>query len=156
MQTMQNVIKDTSLSQEHQNHHHNQQEFWKCHRSLRGFLMSSNSSDFIQILNITPSGHFQTMDNVMKDTCSSQEHQNHHQFQQEYLKCHQSLRGFLIPSNSSDFNQILNITNSLHVKSIQKVIKDTSPSQLHQNHYGLQQKLQKCHQSLRELLMPLN
>ena len=56
---------------------------------------------------------------------------NHHQLQQKLRKCHPSLRGFLMPSNSSDFNQILNIASSGHMQIIQNVIKDTSPSQEH-------------------------
>ena len=47
--------------------------------------MPSNSSDFNQILNITPSGHLLTIHNVIKDTSPSQECQNHHQLQQEFL-----------------------------------------------------------------------
>ena len=44
-------------SQEYQNHHQLQPKIYKCHRSLRGLLMPSNSTDFNQILNIAPSGH---------------------------------------------------------------------------------------------------
>ena len=77
------VIKDTSPSQEHQYHHQLQQKLQKCHPSLRGFLMPSNSTDFNQILKITPSGHVQTIHDVIKDTSPSQEPQNHHQLQQE-------------------------------------------------------------------------
>ena len=129
LQTIHNFIKETGSSQEHQNHHQLQQEFLKCHRSLTGFLMPSNSSDFNQILNITPSGHLQTIHNFIKDTSPSQERQNHHQLKQEFLKCHQPLIGFLMPSNSWDFNQISNITPSGHLQTIHNVIKDTSPSQ---------------------------
>ena len=153
MEMFQNVIKDTSPSQEHQNHHQLQPKIYKCHQSLRGFLMPSNSSDFNQILNIAPSGHMQTIHNVIKDTSPSQEHQYHHQLQQELQKCHQSLREFLMPLNSTDFNQIFNIAPSQHLQTIQNVIKDTSPSQEHPNLHQLQQKLYKWHQSLRGFLM---
>ena len=56
---------------------------------------------------------------------------NHHQLQQKLQKRHPSLRGFLMPSNSTDFNQILNRASSEHMQTIQNVIKDTSPSQEH-------------------------
>ena len=118
--------------------------------------MPSNSLDFNQILNITPSGHLQTIHNVIKDTSPSQERQNHHQLQQEFLKCHQSLTGFLMPSNSSDFNQISNETLSEHLQSIHNVIRDTSPSQERQKHHQLQQEFLKCHLSLTGFLMPSN
>ena len=36
-----------------------------------------------------------------------------------------------MPSNSTDFNQILNRASSEHMQTIQNVIKDTSPSQEH-------------------------
>ena len=133
LETIQNVIKDTSPSQEHQNHHQPQPNIYKCHWSLRGFLMPSNSTDFEQILNKAPSEHVQTIQNVIKDTSSSQEHQNHHQLQPEIYKCHWSLRGFLMPLNSSDFNQILNIAPSGHMQTIHNVIKNTSATQEHQN-----------------------
>ena len=107
--------------------------------------MPSNSPDFNQILNIPPSGHMQTIPNVIKDTSPSQQHQYHHQLQQELQKYHQSLRDFLMPLNSTDFNQILNTAPSGHVETIQNVIKDTSPSQEHQYHHQLQQELQKCY-----------
>ena len=77
--------------------------------------MPLNSTDFNQILKIAPSGHIQTIQNVIKDTSPSQEHQNHNQLQQEPSKCHQSLRGFMMPINSSDIIQILNIALSGHV-----------------------------------------
>ena len=141
VKTMQNVIKDNSPSQEQQNHHQLQQELQKCHQSLRGFLMPSNSSDFNKYFNISLSGHLQTIHNVTKDSSTSQEHQNHHQLQQVFLKCHQSLRGLLMPSNSGDFNQILNINPSGNVQTMQYIIKDSSPFQEHQNHYQLQQEL---------------
>jgi hypothetical protein len=35
---------------------------------LRAFLMPSNLSDFNQISNIAPSGHMQTIHNVINDT----------------------------------------------------------------------------------------
>ena len=47
--------------------------------------MPSNSLDFNQILNITPAGRLWTIHNVIKDTSSSQEHQNHYQLQQELI-----------------------------------------------------------------------
>ena len=100
--------------------------------------MPSNSLDFYQILNITPPVHVQTMQNVIKDSSPSQEHQSHHQGQQEFPKCHQSLRGFLMPSNSLYFKQIFNIALSGYVETIQNAIKDTSPSQGHQNSHKLQ------------------
>ena len=93
--------------------------------------MPFNSTDFNQILDIAPSGHLETIQNVIKDTSPSQEHQNHYQLQQELQKCHQSSRGFLMPLNSTDFNQILNITSSGHVQTIHNVIKDTRVSQEH-------------------------
>merc|ERR1712243_396129 len=129
-----------------------QPKIYKCHQSLRGFLMLSNLLDFNQISNRAPSGHLQTIHNVIKDTSPSQEHQNHHQLQQEFLKCYQSLTGFLMPSNSSDFNQILNITPSGHLQTIHNVIKETSPSQEGQNHHQLQQEFLKCYPSLTGLL----
>ena len=46
--------------------------------------MPSNSLDFNQVLNIAPSGHVQTIHNVIKDTRPNQKHQNHHQLQQEF------------------------------------------------------------------------
>ena len=118
MQTIDNVIKDTSPSQEH---HLLQQELYKCHQSQREFLMPLNSSDFNQISIISPSGHVETLQNVIKDTSPSQEHQNHHQL--------------------SDSNQILNIAPLGHMQTIQNVIKETSPSQEHQFHHQLQQEL---------------
>ena len=88
MHTMKNVIKDSSPSLEYKNHYQLQQEFLKYHQPLRWFLMASNTPNLNQILNITPSGHLQTIHNVIKDTSPSQECQNHHQLQQEFLKCH--------------------------------------------------------------------
>ena len=95
------------------------------------------------LLIILPQGHVQIIHNVIKDISSSQEHQNHHQLQPEIYKCLQSLRGFLMPSNSSDFNQILNIAPSVHVHAIRihNVIKGTSLSQEHKNHHQLQEEL---------------
>ena len=103
--------------------------------------MSLNSIDFNQILNIAPSGHLETIQNVIKDTSPNQEHQNHHQLKQKLYKCHQSLSEFLMPLKSTDFNQILNIAPSEHVQTIQNIIKDASPSQEHQIHHQLQQEL---------------
>ena len=37
----------------------------------------------LTLLSIAPSGHVQTIKNIMKDTIPSQEHQNQHQLQQE-------------------------------------------------------------------------
>ena len=54
---------------------------------------------------------------------------NHHRLQHQLQQCHPSLRGFLMPSNSTDFNQILNIASSLLLQTAQNIIKDTSPSQ---------------------------
>ena len=139
VQTMENVIKDSSLSQENQNHHQLHQKFPYCHQYLRGFLMLSNSSDFNEILNIAPSGHMQTIQNVLKDASPSQENQNHHQLHKKFPYCHRSLRGYLMPSNLSNFNQILNITPSGLVQAMQNVIKDSHPSQEHQNHRQLHQ-----------------
>ena len=45
--------------------------------------MPLKPTDFNQILNIAPSGHVETIQNVIKDTSPSQEHQIHHQLQQE-------------------------------------------------------------------------
>ena len=145
VETIQKVIKDTSPSQEHPNHHQLQPKIYNCHQSLRGFLMPSNSSDFNQVLNIAPSGHVETIQNLIKDIITSQEHQNHHQLQPKIYKYHQSLRWFLMPLNSSDFNQILNIAPSWHVQTIRNVIKDTSPNQENQKHHQIQEELQKCH-----------
>ena len=103
--------------------------------------MPSNSSDFNQILDIASSGHMQIIQNVIMDTSPSQEHQHHHQLQPKIYKCHQSLRGFLMPSNLSDFNQISNIAPLGHMQTIHNVIKDTSPSQEDQYHHQLQQEL---------------
>ena len=126
------------------NHHQLQQKLQKCHPSLTGFLMPSYSTDFNQILNRASSEHMQTIQNVIKDNSPSQKNQKH---LQQQLKRQNSLREFLMPSNSSDFNQILNIAPSGHVETIQNVIKDTSPSQEHPNHHQLQPKIYKCHQS---------
>ena len=103
--------------------------------------MPLNSTDFNQIFIIAPTGYVKTIQNVIKDTSPSQEYQNHHQLQQKIYKCHQSLRVFLMPSNSSDFNKILNIAPSGHMQTIHNVIKDTSPSQEHQYHHQLRQEL---------------
>ena len=108
--------------------------------------MPLNSTDFNQILNIAPSGHVKTIQNIIKDTSPSQEHQNHHQLQPKIYKCHQSLRGFLMPSNLSDFNQISNIAPSGHMQTIHNVIKDMSPSQEHQNHHHIQSRALKTNQ----------
>ena len=59
-----------------------------------------------------------------------------------------------MPLNSLDFNQISNIAPSGHVQIIHNVIKDTSPSQEHQNDNQLQKEIYKYHQSLRGFLMP--
>ena len=72
--------------------------------------MPFNSTDFNQILTKALSGHVETIQNVIKDTSHSQEHQNH-QLKPKIYKCHQSLRQLLMPSNSSDFNQILNLAS---------------------------------------------
>ena len=61
-----------------------EQIFGHAHVYLRVFLMPSNSTDFNQILNIPPSGHMQTIHNVIKDTSPSQENQYHHQLHQEH------------------------------------------------------------------------
>ena len=45
--------------------------------------MPSNSSDFIQILNIAPSGHMQTIHKIIKDTSPCKEHQNPPKLHQE-------------------------------------------------------------------------
>ena len=87
MQTIHNVIKDTSPSQEHQYHHKNSSKnSKKCHRSLREFLMPLNSTDFNKIINIAPSGPIKNIQNILKDTRPSQEHQIHHQIQQKTLE----------------------------------------------------------------------
>ena len=39
--------------------------------------MPLNSLDFNKILNIPPSGHVQTIGNIIEDTSLSQEHHNH-------------------------------------------------------------------------------
>ena len=46
-------------------------------------------------------------------------------------QCHWSLRVFLMPSNSTDFNQNLNRASSEQMQTIQNFIKETSPSQEH-------------------------
>ena len=78
------------------------------------------------ISNIAFPEHEEILQSVIKDTSPSQEHQNHHQLQPKIYECHQSLRGFLMPSNSSDLNQIFNIAPLWHVQTIQNVIKDIS------------------------------
>ena len=83
-------------------------------------------------LNIAPLWHVQTIQNIIKDTSPSQEHKNHHQLQPKIYKCHQSLRGLLMPLFSSDFNKNFNQTPLGHVQTIHNVIKDT-------NHHKLQQ-----------------
>ena len=103
--------------------------------------MPLNLTDINQILNIAQSGHVGTTKNVIKDTSPSQEHQNHHQLQPKIYKYHQSLRGFLMPLNTSDSNQILNIAPLGHMQTIQNVIKESSPSQEHQFYHQLQQEL---------------
>ena len=74
--------------------------------------MPLNSTDFNEIFIIAPLGHVEAIQHIIKDTSPSQEHQNHHQLQPKIFKCHKSLRGFLMPINSLDFNQILNIALS--------------------------------------------
>ena len=60
----------------------------QCHPSLRVFLMPLNSTEFNHILNTGSSGPLHTLHNVIKDNSPSQEHQNHHQLQQQFGKCH--------------------------------------------------------------------
>ena len=107
--------------------------------------MPLNSTDFNEIFNKAPLGHVETIQNVIMDTRPGQEHHNHHKLQPKIYNCHLSLTGFLMPSNSSDFNHILNIGPSGHVQAIQNIIKDASHSQEHPNHHKLQLKIYKCH-----------
>ena len=102
--------------------------------------MPLKSTDFNQIFNIAPSGHVQAIQTVIKDTSPSQQHQICHHLQQEIYKCHQSLKEFLMPLHSTDFNQILNVAPSWHVQTMQNAIKDTSPSQECNNLHQLHQK----------------
>ena len=46
-----------------------------------------------------------------------------------------------MPLNSTDFTQILDKAPSGHIKTIQKVIKNTNPRLDHQNPHQLQEKL---------------
>ena len=103
--------------------------------------MPLNSTDLNEIITIAPSEHVETIQNVIKDTSPSQEHPNQHQLQPKIYKCHQSLRGVLVPPNSSDFNQILNIAPSGHMQTIHNIIKENSASQEHPNYHQLQQEL---------------
>jgi hypothetical protein len=104
---------------------------------LLGSPQPLKSTNFNQILNIAPPGHVQTIHNIIKDSSHSQEHQNHHQLQQDFQKYlrsfkiigflpnfkHQSsltpampfLKGILMPSNSTYFNQIPYIVSSEHI-----------------------------------------
>ena len=45
--------------------------------------MPLNSTDFDEIFNIAPTGHVETIQNVIKDTSPRQEHHSHHQPQQK-------------------------------------------------------------------------
>ena len=97
--------------------------------NLEGVLDAFKLIRILQNLNIAPSGHLETIQSITKDTSPSQEHQIHHQLQPKIYKCPRSLSGFLMLSNSTDFNQTLNIAPSGHVETIHNVIKHTSPSQ---------------------------
>ena len=55
------------------NHHKLQQPLQKCNQSLRSFLMLSNSRGFNQIFNIASSEHMKSIQNVIKDTSSTNE-----------------------------------------------------------------------------------
>ena len=157
VQTIQNVNKDTSPSQEHPQSSSTPAKTPEMSSIFERVLDAFKLNRFQPNLNIASSGHMHTIQNVIKDTSPSQEHQNHHQLRPEFLKCHRSLRGFLMPSNLLNFNQILHIiTPSGHVQAMQNIIKDSSPSQEHENHPQLHQEFQKCHQSLRGFLMPSN
>ena len=80
MQTIQNVIKDTSPSQEHQNHPQLQQELSSIFEwVLDAFKLNLFQPNF----NLAPSLHVQTIQNVIKNTSPSEERQNNHQLQQE-------------------------------------------------------------------------
>ena len=81
---------------------------------------------------------------------------NPHRLQQQLQQCHRSLRMILMPSNSSDFYQILNIGPSWHLQTIHDIIKDTSPNKENQNHHQHHQELKKCRQSSKEFLMHSN
>ena len=130
MQTIHKVIKDTSPSQEHQYHHQLKQELE--HLGI--------SSIFNQILNIAPSGHVETFQNIINDTIISQEHPASSK-SPAMSAIFESVLNFLIPSSSTDINQILNIAPSEHVQTLYNGIKDTSPNQEHQNHHQLLQEL---------------
>ena len=93
MQIIHNVIKDTSPSQE------------QSQSSSTPAKAPEMSSIFERVLDAFKL-NMQPIHDVMKDTSPSQEHPNLHQLQQKLYKCHQSWRGFLMPSNSSDFNEI--------------------------------------------------
>ena len=130
--TIQNVINDTSPSKEHQNHHQFHPNHQSCHPSLRVFLMPSNLTDLHQILNIASAGHMQTKrpsKTASRTPPPVRNVHNPHRLQQQLQKCHRSLRVILMPLNPSDFNQILKIASSGSMQTIQNVIKDTCPCQ---------------------------
>ena len=106
------------------NHHWLQQQLQQCYWSLRVILMPSNLTDFNQILNLAYSGHMQSRTPALVRNVH-----NHHRLQQQLQQCHRSLRVILMPSNWTDFNQILNLASSEQMQTIQNIIKDTSPSQ---------------------------
>ena len=54
---------------------------------------------------------------------------NHPRLHQQLQQCYQFLRVILMPSISTDFNQILNLAYSGHMQTIKNVIQDTSNSQ---------------------------
>ena len=114
------------------NCHRLQQQLQQCHQSLRVILMPSNSSDFNQILNLASLGHMQTTKNVIKDTTTTptpvRNVHNHHRHQQQLQQCHQSLRVILMPSNSTDFNQILSSASSGYMQIIQNAIDRCQPN----------------------------
>ena len=157
------------------------QNLQQCRPSSRLFLMPLNSKDFNQILNIASVEHMWTIQNVIKDTCLSQEHPHssstpattpvmssifeiffyffklnrfqpnfEHSFLRAYTyhpkhyQGHEPQSGmsiilinssyitsfilFLMPSYSTDFNQILNITSAEHIEVFQNIFKVTSTS----------------------------
>ena len=118
--------------------------------------MPSNSSDFNQISNIAPSGHVQTIHNVIKDTGPSQELQNHHQLQQELQKCHKSYSGVFYAFKLNRFQLNFKHTSLRAYAHHTKRHQRHQPQSVKSNHHQLQQELQKCHHSQRDLLMPSN
>ena len=76
VETIQNIIKDISPSQEHPA----SSKYTEMSAIFESVLDALNSTDINQIINI---GHEQTIHYVIQDTSSNQEDHNHHQLLQE-------------------------------------------------------------------------